>query len=268
MCRFVVYLGKEEIVLRQLLEDPENSLIKQSMNAKEGIHEVNADGFGVAWYNRSIDNEPGVFRSTRPAWNDYNLISMARKIESNCVLAHIRAATMGEITTYNCHPFSYKEYSFVHNGGIAHFEDLRRELVLELDEELFQAVKGQTDSEHLFFLIMQFLSQDKEKNLEQALLQGIKWVNDRQKNSSDEYFSGLNTAITDGKQLIVTRYCSKDHRPISLYYSTGKAKADSLDNLIVASEPLTNIAQDWVEIPLNHYIIFDLENGLEIKSFK
>lgn len=271
MCRFVAYLGREDIVLRKLLEDPDNSLITQSLNAKQGVHGVNADGFGISWYNRSVDDEPGLFRSTRPAWNDYNLISMARKIESNCMLGHIRSATMGEITTYNCHPFVYKEYSFVHNGGIAHFEDLRRELISELDEELFQAVRGQTDSEHLFFLIMQFLKQEKQMSLEQALLKGIQWVNDRQKDTDNEYFCGLNIAITDGKQLIVTRYCSKDRRPISLYYTTSKFK-DLMksevvsDNLIVASEPLTNMSEDWTEIPLNHYIIFDLDKGMEIKG--
>jgi predicted glutamine amidotransferase len=198
---------------------------------------------------------------------------MARKIESNCVLGHIRSATMGDITTYNCHPFSYKEYSFVHNGGIEHFEDLRRELISELDEELFHAVKGQTDSEHLFFLIMQFLKQDKQENLENALLKAVKWVNDRQKDTDSDHFSGLNIAISNGRQLIVTRYCSKDYRPISLYYTTSRSKElledeVTFENLIVASEPLTNLTKDWIEITPNHYLIFDLEKGLEIKGFK
>jgi glutamine amidotransferase len=159
MCRLVAYLGVKPILLGELIEKPENSLINQSKSAKNGCHIVNADGFGLSWYDQEVDNKPGIFKSIQPAWNDKNLSHIAQKVASNCFLGHIRASTIGDVTFNNCHPFSYQEYSFAHNGTIRQFEKLRRDLINFIDEELFLSIKAQTDSEHLFFLIMHFLKQ-------------------------------------------------------------------------------------------------------------
>ena len=155
MCRFVAYLGKKSILLNELLVKPKNSLINQSRDAKEGRLGLNADGFGLGWYSHEIDKIPGVFKSTQPAWNDNNLKHLANKIKSSCFLAHVRASTVGDIVLNNCHPFSYHEYAFVHNGTIRFFDKIKRQIINELDDIIFSEIKAQTDSEHLFFLIMQ-----------------------------------------------------------------------------------------------------------------
>ena len=49
------------------------------------------DGFGMGWYSDLL--EPGVFRSTEPAWNDRNLASLASNIRSHLFIAHVRATT-------------------------------------------------------------------------------------------------------------------------------------------------------------------------------
>ena len=46
MCRFVSYLGKNEMLISDFLESPSHSLIHQSYAAREGLRGVNADGFG------------------------------------------------------------------------------------------------------------------------------------------------------------------------------------------------------------------------------
>ena len=108
MCRLIGYRGKTSISLSELIEKPENSLIKQSLETKLGKKGINADGFGISWYNQDIDNTPGIFKSTQPAWNDNNLKHLCNKLLSNCFLGHVRASTVGDVTINNCHPFSYK----------------------------------------------------------------------------------------------------------------------------------------------------------------
>ena len=66
MCRFVAYLGKRPVLLDSILDAPENSLISQSRHAREGLYGLNADGFGIAWYQHSVDNLPAVFKSILP----------------------------------------------------------------------------------------------------------------------------------------------------------------------------------------------------------
>ena len=141
MCRFIAYLGTPPLRLSSLLEEPENSLIKQSKHAQEsGKRGLNADGFGIAWYQKHLTPFPALFRSTSPAWSDVNLQNLATTTASSCFLGHIRAATVGNVNLYNCHPFTYQQYSFVHNGTIRHFNIIRRAVLNLLDDDIFETI--------------------------------------------------------------------------------------------------------------------------------
>jgi ergothioneine biosynthesis protein EgtC len=274
MCRFVAYSGVNPILLKEIIADPENSLINQSKQAREGLHGINADGFGIAWYNQNIDPTPGVFKSIQPAWNDRNLHHIVRKIETNCFLGHVRASTVGDVTLNNCHPFTYENYSMVHNGTIRQFLALRRDLTDELDDVFFNHIKAQTDSEHLFALIMNFLHKDPARSLEQAVKKAFIWVEKNQAKRDEEHFSRLNIGITDGKEMIITRYVTKGYDPLSLYYASKTYRSDSTpttscDTLrtLVASEPLNDFAHDWTEVPSNHYLHITPDHQMVIKGF-
>src|SRR5210317_1733870 len=125
MCRFIAYIG-EPIFADELLLKPKNSLMKQSYHALESEVTVNGDGFGIGWYNHFRRKEPALFRSIRPAWNDENLSYNASMIKTNCLLAHIRAATQGGVSIHNSHPFQYKEFLMMQNGGILEFKKIKR----------------------------------------------------------------------------------------------------------------------------------------------
>ena len=102
MCRFVAYLG-QDIVMDEVLVKPTNSIVSQSLHARESDYPTNGDGFGIGWYTPSISKDPALFTSTIPAWNDRNLLHLTAKIKSNCFFAHVRAASTGGVNLYNCH---------------------------------------------------------------------------------------------------------------------------------------------------------------------
>ena len=276
MCRFVAYIGKKPILLKELLEKHNNSLINQSKEAREGINGLNADGFGLAWYDQDIEPEPGIFKSIQPAWNDANLKHIASKIKSSCFLGHVRASTVGDVSINNCHPFTYRKYAFVHNGTIRHFEKVRRPLMNQLDDEFFDAIKAQTDSEHLFYLIMQCLKHNPNYTLEQAVTNAFKYIVDWQKVEGKESFSRLNIVITDGNQLVATRFVTKGYDSLSLHYAIGYCVDESEDEhllitgkksgaVIIASEPLTDYAREWQEVPNNHSIVINPDLSIHFK---
>ncbi|MCB1080803.1 MAG: class II glutamine amidotransferase [Chlamydiia bacterium] len=272
MCRFVAYIGSKSILIKDLLETPSNSLIKQSKEAKHGHHGLNADGFGFAWYNKDIEPSPGIFKSIQPAWNDKNLLHLSRKIVSNCFLGHVRASTVGDVVFNNCHPFSYKEYSFVHNGTIRFFEKVHRALINELNDDFFEKLKSQTDSELIFFLIMQYLESDPNPSLEKALIKAFNRVIELQIDHDQDHFSRLNIVITNGSEMIATRFVSKDHDPLSLYYSTrgffpSDSNAFESPYVLVASEPLNDLDHEWSEVPANSYLTISADFSCEIKAF-
>ena len=257
MCRLIGYIGKEELLIQDLIDKPENSLIEQSKNAQEDSYSINADGFGLAWYKPGITKNVGIFKSIQPAWNDNNLKHLSRLIKTECLIAHIRASNVGDVSFNNCHPFGHKEISFAHNGIIHGFNQIKRDLIAKIDDPFFYEIKGQTDSEHIFYLILDFLQQ--EKSLENSVSMAFKWIVERQKDKTD--FSKLNIILTDGNNIVATRFSSKQNPNLSMYYYL------NYSNIIIASEKLTAIGTTWKAVPKNHMLIYSKNNNnLTIKK--
>jgi len=271
MCRFIAYRGKP-ILLEEVLHKPKNSLIRQSSNANEAEEPLNGDGFGVGWYMPELDPEPGLFVSVMPAWNDRNLSYLCRKVSTTCFFAHVRAASSGGVSEANCHPFHYKKFLFMHNGGIGGFQKLKRKIRHRLSDEIYDWVRGQTDSEHLFALFLENLkNRDADPSAEEMSEILQQTIQEIQKLKADYGITEacyINCVITNGKTMVGVRYVS-DHkeRPSTMYYSEGHhyecedgicvmrpGNPDEYSVLIV-SEKLTVQSTQWHEIPKNHLCI-------------
>ena len=123
MCRWAAYVG-QPVFLSDIIANPVHCLIDQSRNAEECKTNLNADGFGVAWYGHRP--EPGLYRDVHPAWSDPNLRALSEHVKSALFLAHVRASTGSAISRNNCHPFAVDRWSFMHNGQIGGFEAVGR----------------------------------------------------------------------------------------------------------------------------------------------
>ena len=153
----MLYLGPETR-LSSLIIEPTHSLIRQSTHSREREEPLNGDGFGIGWYAPDHTTEPAVFRSITPAWNNRNLQNLARVVASDCVLAHVRAATQSSgVNEANCHPFRWRHYLCMHNGDVGDFRLVRRKLLASVCDEAFGNVYGSTDSEHFFALFIDSL---------------------------------------------------------------------------------------------------------------
>ena len=86
---------------------------------------VNGDGFGLGYYSEDKANcdGPAIFTAITPAWSNLNLERLAEKTRSSLVFAHVRASTSGALAEINCHPWSYYNLMWMHNG-ITHYEAL------------------------------------------------------------------------------------------------------------------------------------------------
>lgn len=278
MCRFLAYKGSS-IVLDELLYEPENSLIKQSYKAKEMEEPLNGDGFGLGWYDDELSNKPGVFCSVRPAWNNKNLRSIAPIIQSECFFAHVRAASVGDVTKMNCHPFRYKNYLMMHNGGIKQFGKIKRPIIDALSEERFQWLDGQTDSQHVFALLLDHLLDGKNNPGPQNYLDAFCKTFEKIENLKERFGisepSYLNLMITDGNLVVGSRYVTdSDKEPRSLYHSEG-ARYECKDgkclmnkdcpeqdkSVLIVSEKLNEQENEWHEVPKNHMLL--VNNQLE-----
>jgi glutamine amidotransferase len=242
MCRWAAYRG-EPLYLEELVSSPAHSLIEQSHCATRAKTATNGDGFGIAWYGDRP--EPGRYRDILPAWSDCNLRSLARQIRSPLFLAHVRAATTGATRRDNCHPFVHGHWSFMHNGQIAGFDRIRRQMEALLSDELFHARTGTTDSELLFLLALQFgLDADPIGAMERAIAE----VERQSLSVSDEVLVRFTAAFSNGRDLYAVRYAT-DHRPPTLYASPMGGAHGTQSGYCLVSEPLNDETDTWVEIP-------------------
>ena len=257
MCRWLAYSGTP-IKLEELLVKRDRSLIDQSLHARLGATTTNGDGFGVGWYGD--DETPRVYRSTHPAWNDRNLRELAAGISSPLFFAHIRASTGTAIQETNTHPFRHGRWLWMHNGLIRDFPRVRRELMLAIDDSLFNSIEGTTDSELMLYLALTFgLESDPVAAVEQMV--GL--VEETGHRHDVEHPIQMTVATTDGRTIWAFRYSSEgDSR--SLYFTTrmDELKAlypdfHELDTLsdetrVVVSEPLGDLPGVWNEAPESH----------------
>ena len=281
MCRFVAYKG-HELLLADLLTRSSQSLIHQSYRAREREEPLNGDGFGVGWYAQEVDPTPCVITSMRPAWANRNLRRLSEKIRSSCVFAHVRAATgKSAVTELNCHPFQYDEFLWMHNGIVGDFTAIKRKLRNKLSDSIYQNIEGTTDSEHAFALFLQYLQRYRDDydldRLARTMSKTIKKLA-RWSPGSQTSPSLCNFAVTDGHSIVASRYVStEDEEPLTLYVAQGlrfevhdgryRMVKDNGRNeaVIIASEPLTDVREDWELVPRNHLVTVSPELHVHLR---
>src|SRR5512142_742093 len=148
MCRLFGFRSVIPSQVHRSLLAAENALGTQSNQ--------HPDGWGVAFY---VDGSPHVTRSPTTALGDALFHRLSGVVSSETVLAHVRKATQGAGTIFNCHPFQYGRWVFAHNGDIPNFEALRETLMAEVAPELRRFILGDTDSEVVFFLFLTLLGE-------------------------------------------------------------------------------------------------------------
>jgi glutamine amidotransferase len=272
MCRLMAYMGSP-IIIDKLLYQPKNSLVNQSISAKELEEPLNGDGFGIGWYVADVNYEPVTFVSINPAWSNRNLRNLAPKIRTECFIAHVRAASVGEVSESNCHPFQYRNLLMMHNGGVENFSAIKRQIREPLSDEFYNWIKGQTDSEHLFALLLDYLFKHTTAITTDAVIYAFEktfsHLNELMKHYGIHEAAYLNMVVTNGLFVVATRYVTDaKETPLTLYHSEAAHYAvengvgqisttvDGDKAILVVSEKLSD-EKDWTLVPANHFVIVD-----------
>lgn len=243
MCRWVAYVG-DSLFLETLISLPSQSLVAQSHHAREARTNVNGDGFGIGWYGERA--RPGIFRDIRPAWSDDNLQSIAHQTRSRLFFAHVRASTGTASTRANCHPFSFENWLFMHNGQIGGYATIKRQLEQEIPDTLYAHRHGNTDSE-LIFLLM--LAHGLEDDAFAATQQTFVLIEHYMLKAGITEPLRVTAAMTRGDKVYAVRYAS-DPEPPTLYT---KRMLDR-DGVLVVSEPLDELHDNWSAIPPQQFL--------------
>jgi predicted glutamine amidotransferase len=251
MCRLYGLRANEPTKVECTLVHAQNALMVQSREDLKGY--AHAHGWGVATYE---NHHPQVDRQAWAAYHGEHFRNAAAKVFSRTVIAHVRRATVGAATLENTHPFTWKQWTFAHNGTIPNFEAMKPRLMNAMSEQHRASIKGQTDSECLFRYI---ISQLDSRNIEDirgimacAIQQIALWAQELSPNKQP----GLNVLLTDGDRLAGTRwgrslvFVERDgvyDCEICGFPHIRHQKSIGHKAVVVASEPISH--EDWKSMP-------------------
>jgi glutamine amidotransferase len=285
MCRALLYLG-EPVLLDNLLYQPDSALVRQSTMPKM-LQMMNLAGFGMrAWDRDSREPErPWTYASTQLPVFDRNLKGLAEKIEADAVLAHVRGvaySTAVDISLANVHPFQFPgvPLAMAHNGDLARFAELKPALAAHVPAALARHVRGTTDSEWIYALVLSGLRDPfalpEGEELADAIARALAIIRGEREALGIDVSSSANLFFADGSQVAAVRYCfdfgryatedpARVHEAnlgfLSLWYTLGRGYGlhdgewkmtggpEGADAILVASEPLTRDVAAWVEVP-------------------
>lgn len=212
MCRLFGFRSVIPSQVHRSLLAAENALGVQSNE--------HPDGWGVAFY---VDGSPHVTRSPTTALGDALFHRLSGVVSSETVLAHVRKATQGSRTIFNCHPFQYGRWVFAHNGDIPNFEAKREALLGEVLPRFRRFILGETDSEILFFVFLSALERLSVRGAEQdidTIARALKEAVNRARELCDtDGTRALLTVVTTNGESLVAAHGGKE-----LYFSTYKTR--------------------------------------------
>jgi len=205
-------------------------------------HRTNGNGFGVGFYNADPKlKKPAVLRDCKPIWHSNNLDPIASFVRSPLVFGHVRWAEKGTMSEQNCHPFSYGVYMFMHNGDIWKFHKIKSAMLALItslfntvteDHDMECEIKGTTDTEHMFWLILALIAKKKgtldlseasctTKELMECMQTAIIHVLTLINKLVGRIGGGclFNLCLSDGEKVVITRFRNTHAQPGSLYFT-------------------------------------------------
>jgi len=189
--------------------------------------------------------------------------------------------TKVEIATQNVHPFQFPgvPLAMAHNGDLACFAEMKPLLAPHVRPEFAAQIRGTTDSEWIYALLVSRLEDPGARPagdaLHAAVADTLRILREAREKLGIALASPVNLFITDGTQLAAVRYTfdfgcypqdPAEFLPghlnyYSLWYTAGRdyglhdgewkmtGGSENADSVLVASEPLTRDVSTWVEVP-------------------
>ncbi len=230
MCRLLCVASLKPNSIKQYLAETPYSLTKQ---AAKGKHR---HGWGVGYYEQET---PLLVKSCKTICDD---VTTTKPLYTKLFIAHVRKATNPRklplstlISEVNTHPFTYKNYTFAHNGTLKIPDAVEKQL-----GEYAQHLQGQCDSEILFYFILKLI--EEHGNVITALthLDEELWKIARSIKSEKPYNS-INFILSDGKNIYAyNRYNTTRKKTAHFsnmpYFEMVYNITD--DAIIIASEPI------------------------------
>lgn len=149
MARLFAYMGNDADRVHCALH-PASSMLR--VGASAGATAI--DSWGIGFYQ---GGEVLLQRRPKTPTEPLDFYAITRDLRTDAIIGHARAGTVGTPKNENTPPFRFRSWLFAHHGTVPGFEHIKNDLLHKVPDFLLRNVRGQTDSEHLFHLLLAFL---------------------------------------------------------------------------------------------------------------
>ncbi|MCD9197761.1 class II glutamine amidotransferase [Aeromicrobium wangtongii] len=177
----LAYIGPE-IPVENLLLKPENSLVNQTLDPERHPQlQLAGWGFGIWSEHLLKTDEPLLYHRPMAAFYDDNVAGIVPSLQASTLLAHVRAADYNSaavLADENCHPFSYQgtPWMIAQNGDLPNWKLLQRELLQHCKDEFLKQMRGTTDTEFLYVLLLSLLEDDSDEGVQRGFEEMLKLI--------------------------------------------------------------------------------------------
>jgi glutamine amidotransferase len=167
------------------------------------------DSWGIGFHQ---GGEVLLQRRPKPLTGSLDFYAVAEGLRTDILIGHARVGTVGKPKDENTHPFRFRSWLFAHHGTLPSWSTIEAPVLADIPDFLRRNIRGQTDSEHLFHLVLSFLhgggQLDDPSLSTDALIDAVRSALER-----IEGLAGAEAAraaecalaITNGRILVVTR---------------------------------------------------------------
>jgi predicted glutamine amidotransferase len=201
MARLFGLIGNRADLSGQVID-----LERDVLRVPAGMLAPGAVSWGIGFYQGS---EVLLRRRPHDERGSIDLGGLARDLRADLILGHVRAATVGGARTENTHPFRYREWLFAHTGSISRYAEIKPRLLESIPEFLRKNIRGDTDSEVLFHVVLSFLHDAGRlqeggadgKTMAAALRSAASLIDHLVSEEGGEPGFHVNALLTDGERL-------------------------------------------------------------------
>ncbi|RYH01900.1 class II glutamine amidotransferase [Salipiger sp. IMCC34102] len=310
MCRVLAYIGPE-LPLDSLLLAPENSLINQSLDPELHPHlQLAGWGFGMWSAHLLKPEDPLLYHRPKAAFYDDNARGIIPSLQCHTLLSHVRASAYDASVVQadeNCHPFSYEGTPWIiaQNGALPNWRLLQRELLPHCKDRWLKQVRGTTDTEFLYVLLLSLLEGDSDAQVKTAFERMLTLIRQAMAKLDLAALTKLKIALVAPNRIIGVNYgCGhngetdpagdwkelrkRESAPYDyalsmllepMYLLTGRnfenhansyevdtAPEGEATSAIFSSEPLTEEGADWLQIAFGEIVMLERKDGTITKS--
>ena len=227
-------------ILKLFLEQSLKKKFTPLLNSNKDV-DYHKDGFGFAFLDKnkkwSIYKKPICYK------DDKELNNFLDNLSSNIIIGHIRSICPNNknISVNNTHPFIFEDNIWCHNGSVKNLDSFKI-FANNIIKDKF-VVKGNTDSELLFYIFLKIL--DNKKDLNKLIKSIILFF---LKLKKIDFNISANIIYSSKKYTFISRFVNKDEISPSLYFN------NIVNGILISSEPLST---KYNLFPNKHVIIID-----------